>query len=169
MTLQRPFADRFWEKVQKTDTCWLWTAAANHLGYGQIALVPKQRVRATSAAWFLTYGAWPPKGMFLCHRCDVPRCVNPAHLFLGTQRDNMQDAKRKGRMKLPPPSPGITNVNAKLTPERVEELRGAYASGETLSSLSRRFGMARSTLRWAVQGRSWKSVPGWFRPTPEGA
>lgn len=152
---------RFWAKVsipEGQNGCWLWLAGTSPMGYGRIQL-PRAGgvIFAHRMSWILTKGPIP-EGMFVCHHCDNPPCVNPTHLFLGTARDNIRDCITKGRFKFLRPSLGVTNCNAKLTPERVIELRHRYARGETLSSLSRSFKMARSSLRWAVNGRSWKAV-----------
>jgi hypothetical protein len=97
-------AERFWAKVDKgaelaPGGCWLWTAAAEPSGYGRFA-VGKEIWVASRVAWFLSYGEIPAD-LFVCHRCDVPACVNPVHLFVGTQADNIHDAMAKGRNKTP--------------------------------------------------------------------
>lgn len=89
--------DRFWAKVQKTKTCWLWTGSTYKSGHGQI-WNGKKLERAHRVSWRLKHGKIP-KGMKVCHHCDVPGCVRPSHLFLGTQKDNMEDAARKGRIR----------------------------------------------------------------------
>lgn len=87
---------RFWPKVARGDGCWLWDGPMHgKTGYGQFNC-DGSRCFAHRAAWILTHGPIPP-GMFICHRCDTPRCVRPDHLFLGTQSDNMRDMHSKGR------------------------------------------------------------------------
>lgn len=88
-------SQQFWASVNKTETCWLWTGSrrgSKRSPYGAFRNQGAHRV-----AWQLTHGAIPP-GLFVCHTCDVPLCVNPAHLFLGTPLDNIRDAKAKGRL-----------------------------------------------------------------------
>lgn len=87
--------DRFWAKVWKTSSCWLWTAAQDRDGYGWFKKDRKQ-VYAHRIAWLIEYGEDPT--LFVLHRCDTPSCVRPSHLFLGTNTDNIRDASRKGRL-----------------------------------------------------------------------
>ncbi len=92
-----PFEVRFWHKVNKTETCWLWTGHTNYSGYGLFRRSRgSQEVRAHRVSWDLHYGQ-VPEGLLVLHKCDVRNCVNPDHLFLGTQPDNVRDCEVKGR------------------------------------------------------------------------
>jgi len=96
--------ERFWAKVRKTKKCWLWTAATNEKGYG-IFGVRKFTDKAPRISWRLTRGPIPEK-LFVLHHCDNPLCVNPDHLFLGTNNDNVRDMFNKKRNSPPPPMGG---------------------------------------------------------------
>jgi hypothetical protein len=98
-----PTAVRFWKKVDQSggpDACWVWTAGrGGTMGYGSFQMGTYRNthhVRAHRMAWELTNGPIPA-GKYVCHRCDNPPCCNPAHLFLGTQGDNLRDMYAKGR------------------------------------------------------------------------
>lgn len=94
--LRKPLTELFWPNVHFTEGCWLWTAATTNYGYGHIRLKGTEDVSAHRVSWMLAYGSIP-EGMHVLHRCDVPACVRPTHLFLGTHADNMADMTAKGR------------------------------------------------------------------------
>ena len=95
--LPRPIEQRFWPKVEKGSPaeCWLWKGAVNNQGYGQILFNGKVCL-ASRVSWVMHIGP-VPDGLFVLHHCDTPACINPGHLFLGTQTDNMADMAAKGR------------------------------------------------------------------------
>lgn len=129
-------AARFWSKVsvESANLCWTWRANKNEKGYGKF-----QGERAHRVAFKAVNGDIPD-GMFVCHKCDNPGCVNPAHLFLGSAGDNNKDARDKGRSKY---VSGEHHPNCKLTDEQVGEIRASKATGV---SLSRKYGVAQSTI-----------------------
>lgn len=113
---QTGLEDRFWSKVNKTDTCWLWTATKTHGGYGLVKANGRQGV-VHRMAWELTNGPIP-SGLLVCHRCDVRNCVRPDHLFLGTAKENTQDMLAKGRR---PPFTGERVTQCKYGHPRTAE------------------------------------------------
>ena len=124
---QPSFEQRFWEKVKKTSKCWIWTGAKDGFGYGIIAIGGglKLNIRTHRAVWFLTNG-YIPIGMCVLHHCDNPPCVNPNHLFIGSNRDNVLDAVKKGRHHYAP----IGNLYAKkLDHESAKTIQKLYDSG----------------------------------------
>jgi hypothetical protein len=118
------FADdqvtRFWGRVQKTDTCWLYTGAMNEHGYGLVNVKGKI-YKAHRFAYLLLAGPIPD-GLFLCHQCDTPACVRPDHMFVGTQKDNLQDMSRKGRGSKVPNGASLQSGNAHWTHRKPESI-----------------------------------------------
>lgn len=98
--------ERFWSKVRKTAGCWLWTGSVfGSNAYGQFTMpgAKNGRVYAHRHAWELANGRTVPPGLFVLHTCDTPRCVKPAHLYVGTHKKNMEDAQARGRLHTPRP------------------------------------------------------------------
>lgn len=98
-----PIKERFYSRINKTDGCWLWTAGLSDKGYGVLS-VNNKSIGAHRISYEIHNGPIP-KGMFVCHACDNPPCVNPEHLFLGTNSDNIKDALKKGLLKIPEKKP----------------------------------------------------------------
>lgn len=118
--------ERFWSKVHITNSCWIWLGSKHKRGYGlfTISFNPSISCVAHRYAWELILGPIP-QGLFLCHNCpegDNPSCVNPAHLFLGTQKDNIQDASKKGRLRGRTVVRGEEHPMSKLTKEQVIQI-----------------------------------------------
>lgn len=161
----RPSLQRtnFWEKVNKTEGCWEFGGDRDKHGYGRVDVFGRAVVLAHRYSWEVTHGAIP-KGMCVLHRCDNPPCVRPDHLFLGTQKDNMQDAALKGRLRLPDTS-GPNSRTAKLTAEQVVEVRTRYAKVSpelTITELARVYDMRRDTMSDILRGKTYKKVGGPF-------
>ena len=149
MTLQ----ERFYDKVYRGyGSCYRWTGALTSLGYGSFGWNGSAR-QAHRVAWLLEYGPIP-KGLCVLHKCDVRDCVNPAHLFLGTQADNVQDMLRKGRERIA--LPGSNNPAALLNESQVLEIRRRYVPkyGNAIA-LAREFGVSRATISSIVHRRTW--------------
>lgn len=133
------------------DGCWLFTGTNNGMGYGVIRIGGEQQ-KAHRVAYVL-YVNNIPEGICICHTCDNPICVNPAHLFAGTQKDNMQDMKAKGRHGY-----GETNSRAKLKEHQVIEIRKRYATDKYIRQeiLAKEYNISRSALSFIVTNKTWK-------------
>lgn len=150
--------DRFWKYTEKTDLCWNWTGRKYRNGYGRIysgVELGAKDLLVHRVSYQLFKGEIP-EGMVVCHKCDNRQCVNPEHLFLGTQKDNMQDMIQKGRRNLTS-SPGEKNGSAKLTWEKVREIREKYKPTiYTARMLSEEYGVSIALIEKIVGGRLWK-------------
>ena len=166
-------AQRFWSKVAilGPDKCWLWTGARNEYGYGNVHFAGRYH-KAHRVAYGLTVGPIP-NGLFVCHTCDNPPCVNPAHLWLGTNADNLQDMRDKGRYLTPKRIAayqamavaqrgrvgikGERNGNARLTAAAVELIRTRYAAGSiSQDALAAEYGVSQVRISQIVRGRGWR-------------
>lgn len=147
-------AGRFWPKVEKTATCWLWRGAINPSGYGQFVIHGRSRLAHRVAFEFAT-GKTPPNGLDICHACDVRACVNPDHLFLGTRSDNVRDMMKKGRGHK---ARGEKGGTSKLTVDAVRIIRADYAAGATMRVLATRFHVSDNAVSGVINRRSWTHV-----------
>ena len=124
--------------------CWLWEGMVQNKGYGLIRAAHGPML-AHRLSWEIANGPIP-SGLFVLHRCDVPCCINPAHLFLGTHADNMRDMRAKGRGRS---VRGERHVNAKLTDLQVQEIRIAIAAGRTQRSIASEYGVSKAPI-WRI-------------------
>lgn len=153
---------RFWSKVsiRSKEECWNWTACISRGGYGRFGFNGKV-VNAQRVAYQLRFGEIPA-GMFVLHRCDNRRCVNPNHLFVGTHEDNMADMSRKGRQRTNPenirPRIGEDGNRAVLTERQVIEIISKKGSA-TCGEVSRLYGVSSAAIWLIWAGRNWRHIP----------
>ena len=143
--------DRLLSRVVVTDEgCWLYNGAVDRGGYGSIKVDGKS-TRAHRTAYRLLVGPIPPS-KHLCHTCDTPGCINPAHLWLGTNAENMADRNAKGRQ-----AKGEHNGRAKLTADAVRAIRCA-AERDSKAELARRFGISYRDVSKILAGEIWRDA-----------
>ena len=151
---------RFWAKVYKPsnpDDCWIWVAGKTGSGYGVLTINYKA-ILVHRFSYELHCGPIP-EGRFVCHHCDVPACVNPAHLFLGTPKDNTHDMIAKGRaVHVTRPMPGgEDHPNARLTWKQIDEMRTLFATGTySKAQLAMKYGVTKSNIGEILHWRTWR-------------
>lgn len=155
--------ERFLAKVcPEPDTgCWLWRGQLRSDGYGLMWLTGKSR-SAHRVAWMLFRGEIDSR-LVVCHKCDVPACVNPDHLFLGTPRDNARDRRQKGRSPV-----GEKIRSSKLSAEQVSRIKTLLAEGRMyMTELAREYGVTAATIARISRGMSWRHVQAAATLNPE--
>ena len=167
--------DRFWGYVEKTETCWLWRGSRTPEGYGQFSLGGRHdRKRIQAHRWAYKQLKGPiPEHLFVCHRCDIPACVRPDHLFLGTQADNIRDMINKNRhgwVTHPERMAHVLRVRknpikgervwtAKLTAEQVSEIRNRYSPRKiTAKQLAAEYSVSYWNIYEILWGNTWKHL-----------
>ena len=134
-------------------SCIEWDGYRGPRGYGR-RWFDGAYISAHRAAWIEINGPIPD-GMYVCHKCDNPPCVNAGHLFLGTQLDNMRDMWSKGRG---PKQDGEHNGNHRLSAATIREIRAQYASGGcTWRSLGAKYGVTHRSIGHIVSGKQWRA------------
>jgi hypothetical protein len=148
---------RFWAKVKRggPDECWEWQGARRPFGYGRFGIAGKN-VEAHRVSWQLANGPVRP-GIKILHTCDNPSCVNPGHLFPGTQQDNIADMNAKGRARSGS-GPDERAPNAVVTPQIVAEIRAAWGNRPTQAQLAERYGISQANVSQIVMRKTWTSV-----------
>ena len=144
--------------AKNLDGCDIWngaTAGAKRTGHGSFWFEGRMQ-KAHRVAWRLYCGDIPD-GMCVCHRCDVPLCVNPAHLFLGTQQENIADMVNKGRQQRVP-RPGAKNTQAKITERDVREIRAQFAAGQPVNTICATYRLSETQVRRIGHRQRWASV-----------
>jgi hypothetical protein len=136
----------FWSHVEIADkeSCWIWTGSKSHQGYGKLLLTIEGRpyhCKAIRVAYFIGHGK-DPYPLCVLHHCDNPSCVNPSHLFLGTDADNMMDMAKKGR-----------SSHRKLSGADVKQILADVAAGHTQTDLAARFGVCQQAISRIVLGK----------------
>lgn len=161
--LSENFPERFWAKVRKTESCWIWTGAKLYGGYGRIkkelGWSKTKNISAHIASWILHYGP-VPRRLCVLHDCpngDRPDCVNPHHLWVGTNGDNSKDMTNKGRS-----SYGEKNGTSKLNESQVKEILSRHIRLSPRNSnsleLAKEFGVSLGHINQIARGDSWKHI-----------
>ena len=150
---------KFWEKVTKPkpDDCWLWQGARYADGYGMLVMMVNYHAfgfRSHRVSFYLKNG-YLPDDLFICHRCDTPTCVNPSHLFLGKQKQNMDDKVSKKRQAF-----NENHGRHKLTCEQVQKARKMhFLENKPLTQVAKHFGLCNSAMGSLLSGKNWKHLP----------
>jgi HNH endonuclease len=167
---------RFWSKVERRRGCWIWKARVDRGGYGIFSLSRRRLVRAHRQAWLMLRGRLPPSGCLL-HRCGDRRCVNPAHLYVGSAHDSHimrrpsgtssrpghAQARPRGRRHWTHRQPGKVRRGersnlSKLRAAQVLRIRALHAQGVSVDELARRFRVVRETIGNIVHFRTWRDL-----------
>lgn len=142
--------EAFWAKVgvAGVNECWDWLSSVSGWGYGHLWVKKLNRTVVASRVSYVIAHGEIPDGLFVCHSCDNRRCVNPAHLFLGTAKDNSHDAVRKGRWR---------NTKSILTAHDIPVIR-QMAGTLSNQKIGRRYGVCEAAIRSVIEGRTWRHI-----------
>jgi hypothetical protein len=159
LTSIKPFVEGK-DFIRAESGCWLWQRHRTASGYGMLYYDGK--MRSAHRVSFFVYRRPIPVGLCVCHSCDNPACVNPDHLWLGTQKENLQDASRKGHMlgsQSPHPTlQGACNPQAKLNNRQVSVIRRARTLGVSCRFLATCFPVSHHTISEITRRVAWKNI-----------
>lgn len=150
---------RFWKyvEIKKESECWTWLGSKYRNGYGQFFKSP-MKITAHRFSYELKHGEITNKTLVVCHTCDNRECVNPNHLFLATQKKNMEDMLSKGRQGVKARN-GEINGRSKLTWKQVREIRFLFETkSQTVKELIQTFEISESQIRRIINNETWREV-----------
>lgn len=145
--------EKFLSRIQVSGECWEWIGKGNCFGYGRMTFLGEHGVRAHRVSWMLFCGDIPSGRILVCHRCDNPKCVNPDHLFLGTDDDNQKDKCRKRRQP-----EGVSHWKHRFTNDDIREIRRLRHQGKKLREIAVRFNTDPSSVRHISLRHVWDHV-----------
>lgn len=149
---KRTKEERFWEYVDKKSYgCWEWIGGLDAYGYGRFGISNGKGIGAHRYSYALHNGPFQ-KSLFVCHKCDNPKCVNPDHLFLGSHQDNMDDMAGKGRQRSPK---GEESPACKITEETAKKILESKLS---YSETAKKYGVSKSSVAAIKNKRIWKHL-----------
>lgn len=146
---------RLAKRVVRVGDCLIWQGCRNTRGYGLMPIGKENRGATHRVAWAIANGRKPDAGMHVMHSCDTPSCVNPAHLSLGTAKDNQRDCSLKGRKN---PRRGSQHGASKYTEKQIVEAARLFAGGRTYAQISKQLGMTKGALMKTLQGHRWPHI-----------
>ena len=146
--------NRFESKIEKVTEsgCWIWVAGLHHSGYGVFSVNGKSK-RANRVSYEI-YKGEIPDGLCVCHACDVPACVNPDHLFLGTHAENIADREKKNRRE-PKQLRGEQTYNHKLTEKQAKEIKSMVGTHQEIAN---KYGVSLTAVTRIKNGNSWRHI-----------
>ena len=147
--MDEPTLARFMAKVNKTETCWLWTASRNQYGYG-VFRFNRERIRSHRLSYLHHHGEIP-EGLVVRHKCRNKHCVNPDHLEVGTQKENIADKVRDGT-----DDRGEKSVRAKLSTDQVLDIRSR--TGQTQQAIAKEFEVSHHTISRIRRRETWTHI-----------
>lgn len=153
--MAEPIGIRFWSKVETGPGCWMWIGSLDKKGYGRF-MHDGRCALAHRVSYYLAYGGIPG-GLHVLHTCDNPGCVNPDHLWLGTNLDNVLDSSKKKRRHTPR-NQGGSNPSSKVSEKDIEEIKDRLSQGFTQVEVAQEYGLSKASLSRIANNQAWKEV-----------